>query len=126
MILPALQRCLWVKLMRLMIAESGRFPHLAEFSSKLSLRRSLTSKSKNAQITSQIQDIATHRENALKIEDDSEFQDLVLTVHHCYMHALMNTPSFKIIENHKGIAFVKMEIPVGIQQPQLMRINPIS
>jgi DDE superfamily endonuclease len=36
-------------------------------SSKLSLRRSLTSKSKNAQITSQIQDIATHRENALAI-----------------------------------------------------------
>ena len=34
-------------------------------SSKLSLRRSLTSKSKNAQITSQIQDIATYRENAL-------------------------------------------------------------
>jgi len=36
-----------------------------------------------------------------------DFQDLVLTVHHCYMHALMNTTSFKIIENHEGVAFVK-------------------
>jgi hypothetical protein len=32
------------------------------------------------------------------IEDDQRLQDLILTVHHCYMHALMNTPSFKIIE----------------------------
>jgi ATP-dependent protease ClpP protease subunit len=41
------------------------------------------------------------------LEDDNEFQDLVLTIHHCYMHALMNTPTFKIIENHMGIAFVR-------------------
>lgn len=41
------------------------------------------------------------------IEDDQPLQDLVLTVHHCYMHSLMNTNSFKIIENHKGAAFVK-------------------
>lgn len=42
------------------------------------------------------------------IEDDTQhLQDLVLTVHHCYMHALMNTTCFKIIENHKGSAFVK-------------------
>jgi Serine dehydrogenase proteinase len=44
-----------------------------------------------------------------RIEDDPEFQDLLLTVHHCYMHALMNTPAFKIIENHRGIAFVKQD-----------------
>jgi Serine dehydrogenase proteinase len=37
----------------------------------------------------------------------SDFQDLVLTVHHCYMHSLMNTPSFKIIENQNGVAYVK-------------------
>jgi Serine dehydrogenase proteinase len=37
----------------------------------------------------------------------NDLQDLVLTVHHCYMHSLMNTPSFKIIENHNGVAFVK-------------------
>jgi ATP-dependent protease ClpP protease subunit len=51
-----------------------------------------------------------------KIETDPEFQDLLLTVHHCCMHALMNTPSFKMIENHRGIAFVKMEFQVAVQQ----------
>ena len=42
-----------------------------------------------------------------RLEDDPGLQDLVLTVHHCYMHTLANTPSFKIIENHKGAAAVK-------------------
>jgi len=49
------------------------------------------------------------------IEDDPEnpkesqdkFQDLVLTVHHCYMHTLMNSPCFKIIENHIGVGITK-------------------
>jgi len=50
------------------------------------------------------------REIGLKvslIEDDDEFQNLVLTVHHCYMHSLQNTGAFKMIENHDGRAFVK-------------------
>ncbi|MBU6409209.1 MAG: S49 family peptidase [Verrucomicrobia bacterium] len=38
---------------------------------------------------------------------DADFQDLILTVHHCYMHLLMNTPAFKVIENHLGIGFCK-------------------
>jgi hypothetical protein len=51
------------------------------------------------------------------IEDDQRLQDLILTVHHCYMHALMNTPSFKIIENHKSSAFIKMQfLPPNQQQ----------
>lgn len=41
------------------------------------------------------------------IESDPELQDLVLTVHHCCMHTLMNTPAFKIIENQLGTALVK-------------------
>jgi ATP-dependent protease ClpP protease subunit len=41
------------------------------------------------------------------LESDQELQDLVLTVHHCYMHSLMNTQAFKIIENQQGAAFVK-------------------
>lgn len=41
------------------------------------------------------------------LEDDQELQDLVLTVHHCYVHTLSNTAAFKIIENHDGAAFVK-------------------
>jgi hypothetical protein len=36
-----------------------------------------------------------------------DFQDMVLTVHHSYIHALMNTPAYKIIENHTGVALIK-------------------
>jgi ClpP class serine protease len=43
------------------------------------------------------------------IEDDQRLQDLVLTVHHCYMHSLTNTSAFKMIENHAGAAFVKQQ-----------------
>jgi ATP-dependent protease ClpP protease subunit len=41
------------------------------------------------------------------IEDDGQLQDAVLSAHHCYMHAFMNGPSFKVIENHHGVAIVK-------------------
>lgn len=46
------------------------------------------------------------------LEDDcgqpkDDLQNLVLTVHHCYMHLLMNTRAYKIIENHNGVALVK-------------------
>jgi hypothetical protein len=44
------------------------------------------------------------------IEDDQNLQDVVLTVHHCFMHSLMNTAAFKMIENHKGSALVKQQI----------------
>ncbi|MBX9691612.1 MAG: ATP-dependent Clp protease proteolytic subunit [Cyanobacteria bacterium] len=40
------------------------------------------------------------------IEDDNILQDLVLTVHHSYMHTLTETAAFKIIENHLGMAMV--------------------
>lgn len=50
------------------------------------------------------------------IEADQKLQDLVLTVHHCYMHSLMNTPSYKMIENHTGLALVKQQAAVMVQQ----------
>jgi hypothetical protein len=46
-----------------------------------------------------------------KLEEDDKLQDLVLTVHHCYMHTLMNTFAYKIIENHLGTGFVKIQQP---------------
>jgi ATP-dependent protease ClpP protease subunit len=46
------------------------------------------------------------------LESDQTLQDLALTVHHCYMHLLMNTTAFKVIENQAGAAFVK-----NIQMP---------
>ena len=50
-----------------------------------------------------------------EVEGDSTLQDLLLTVHHCYMHSLMNTPSFKMIENHLGIAFVKQTTRTSVR-----------
>ncbi|WGS30393.1 hypothetical protein [Bradyrhizobium sp. ISRA464] len=47
------------------------------------------------------------------LEADQRLQDLVLTLHHCYMHTLSNTPAFKVIENHLGRAMVR------VSQPQL-------
>jgi ClpP class serine protease len=44
-----------------------------------------------------------------EIETDPALQDLILSVHHCYTHTLMNTPAFKIIENHKGAAIIKQQ-----------------
>ena len=42
-----------------------------------------------------------------ELEKDQKLQDLVLTVHHAFMHSLMNTRAHKIIENHNGRALVK-------------------
>lgn len=44
--------------------------------------------------------------NIEQLEDDSKLQDLVLTVHHSFMHTFSMTPAIKIIENHKGLATV--------------------
>jgi len=38
------------------------------------------------------------------LEEDPELQDLVLTVHHAYIHTLSNTATIKIVENHAGLA----------------------
>jgi hypothetical protein len=42
--------------------------------------------------------------NILKLESDDKFQDLVLTVHHAYMHTFSQTAVNKIIENQNGVA----------------------
>ncbi|TAK20615.1 MAG: S49 family peptidase [Chloroflexota bacterium] len=49
------------------------------------------------------------------LESDPILQDLVLTVHHCFMHSLTNTPAFKMIENHLGVAFVKQQAAMMAQ-----------
>lgn len=43
------------------------------------------------------------------IENEQPLQDLVLTVHHCFMHSVQNTGAIKMIENHVGAAFVKQQ-----------------
>jgi len=53
---------------------------------------------------------------ALEAIGNDYLQDLVLTIHHCYMHALMNTNAYKMVENHLGMALVKQQQAV----PQLV------
>lgn len=60
------------------------------------------------------------KEAGLKITDieaDQKFQDLLLTVHHAFMHTFSASTAIKIIENHEGNAYIE-NIPINIQ-PQL-------
>lgn len=50
--------------------------------------------------------------NVQDLESDPELQDLVLTVHHAYMHTFASTPAAKIIENHAGAAIIQFAGPV--------------
>ena len=52
----------------------------------------------------------------LDMEKDNELQDLILTVHHAFMHTFTNSLSVKIVENHLGIAYIEV-IPMQINQP---------
>jgi hypothetical protein len=61
--------------------------------------------------------IAECREMGLDVdalEDDNKFQDLVLTVHHCYMHAFTGSRAYKIIENHNGVATIKQLVDPAV------------
>lgn len=54
------------------------------------------------------------KEIGLKIsmmEEDQEFQDLILTVHHTYMHTFAKSHAIKIIENHDGNAIIASALP---------------
>jgi hypothetical protein len=65
------------------------------------------------------------REMGLEIklleEMDKVLQDLTLTVHHCFMHTMANTAAFKIIEDQRGRAHVRLAPqaqPLLFQVPQ--------
>lgn len=70
------------------------------------------------------------KEMGLKIHEledpeDRKLQDLVLTVHHCFMYTLSNTGAFKIVENHVGKRMVKIsQEMVVIPGPPPAPINP--
>ncbi len=49
--------------------------------------------------------------NIRDLESDQGLQDLVLTVHHCYMHTFANSTAIKITENHNGVALVNHARP---------------
>jgi hypothetical protein len=65
---------------------------------------------------------AIHREAAKTLglivddlEADQSLQDLALTVFHATMHTFGATTAAKIIENHLGRAFVKMQVVQNVQ-----------
>ena len=45
--------------------------------------------------------------SVIDMEDDSHLQDLILTVHHAFMHTFSHSTTTKIVENHMGIAYVE-------------------
>lgn len=45
--------------------------------------------------------------SVLDLETDSELQDLVLTIHHSFMHTFTMSMAVKVVENQMGIAFVE-------------------
>jgi ATP-dependent protease ClpP protease subunit len=52
------------------------------------------------------------------LENNSELQDAVLTVHHACIHTLSSTGAYKIIENHLGTAFIQIAQRVAIPTPR--------
>ncbi len=47
-------------------------------------------------------------------ENDNDLQDVILTVHHSFMHTFAQCTATKIVENHLGVAYVE-SLPL---QPQ--------
>lgn len=45
-----------------------------------------------------------------RLEQDQKLQDLVLSVHHCFMITFAGTGALKIIENERGVSYVKGQV----------------
>lgn len=66
-----------------------------------------------------------------KLEDDKKLQDLVLTVHHAYMHTFSMSPAIKVIENQLGVATIYMSamqqvLRAAPAQAMLQELTPQS
>ena len=55
--------------------------------------------------------------NITQLETEQELQEAVLSVHHACMLTFSATSAFKLIENHRGVAFVKGAQEVVLAQP---------
>ena len=56
--------------------------------------------------------------NVSRLESDQNIQDAVLSLHHACMLTFSETPAIKIIENHDGVAFIKIVGQILIQGQQ--------
>ncbi|SDX46076.1 serine protease, ClpP class [Hydrobacter penzbergensis] len=53
----------------------------------------------------------------IDMETDDTLQDLILTVHHAFMHTFASTNSIKIVENQFGVAYMEnLPVPVNAGQ----------
>ena len=55
--------------------------------------------------------------NIENLEDDQDIQDLVLSIFHATTHTFNGTGAVKIIENHNGKAFVKLQQAIQVPMP---------
>jgi Serine dehydrogenase proteinase len=115
-----------------MFAEKGKYNDTFKETKKGRRKAKKVAKSLADYATNKSHERHIHEEECLDIglnvkslEANGEFQDLILTIHHCYMHSLMNTPAFKFIENHDGIAFIKQQAVTLVGQ-QGLRPNQIG
>jgi ATP-dependent protease ClpP protease subunit len=53
-----------------------------------------------------------------RLEDDRVLQELVLSVHHAMMHTLASTLATKVVENHKGSAYIQQAASLNNPQQQ--------
>lgn len=59
--------------------------------------------------------------SVVDMEADNDLQDLILTVHHSFMHTFSHSMATKIVENHLGVAYVEslpIQVPTTLQQPK--------
>ena len=64
-----------------------------------------------------MKELADHAVSKSHGRHNQSLQDLVLSVHHSCIHTLSETPSFKIIENQNGIAFIQMAQMMPVPKP---------
>lgn len=55
----------------------------------------------------------------IRLEEDGELQDAILSVHHAIQHTFTRTPSAKLVENHHGRAWIRRHQQQQVQLPQL-------
>jgi hypothetical protein len=46
------------------------------------------------------------------LEDDNDFQDAVLSVHHSSIQTLSATPAVKLMENQNGVSYINQAMPI--------------
>lgn len=69
------------------------------------LGKQSTSKSHNRHISQEM--AISLGLNIERLENDQKFQDIVLSLHHALTITFAHTPVVKLVENHKGVAFVQ-------------------